>query len=110
MSDEATIEDEQEDEHPSHSARPETKTGLLPWSYIIEMGKSFFYLVILFYFEFNLVSKQWAMFLIVSIAIGIFLYINGRRQQDKKSSSSAIRHDNVQGGSKGVARKSPKRD
>jgi hypothetical protein len=38
MSDEATIEDEPEVEQETHSSRPETKTGLLPWSYILEIG------------------------------------------------------------------------
>lgn len=40
MADEATIEDEPEVEEPYGSSRPETKTGLLPWSFIFEMGKS----------------------------------------------------------------------
>jgi hypothetical protein len=34
---EATIEDEPEVEQ-QHSSRPETKTGLLPWSYIFQIG------------------------------------------------------------------------
>ena len=40
MSEDATIEDEPELEQSGHSSRPETKSGLLPWSYILEMGKS----------------------------------------------------------------------
>lgn len=58
MSDEATIEDEADAEQPSTaSSRPETKTGLLPWSYIFEMGKfnllfffilNYFFLLLLF--------------------------------------------------------------
>ncbi len=54
-------------------------------------------------------TKQWAIFLIVSIAIAVFLYVNGHRRT-KKESSSAIRHDHIQGGSKGTSRKSPKRE
>jgi hypothetical protein len=38
MSEEATIEDEAEEE--LASSRPQTKTGLLPWSYIFEICKS----------------------------------------------------------------------
>ncbi len=110
MADEATIEDEPEVEHSSPSSRPETKTGLLTWSYIFEMGKPFFLFVIWFYFQFNLASKKWAIFLILSIAIGVYLYINGRRGRDKKDKSSAIRHDHIQPGSKGVSRQSPKRE
>jgi len=41
MSEEATIEDEPEVEQPTHSSRPETNTGLLKWSYIFEISKSF---------------------------------------------------------------------
>jgi hypothetical protein len=38
MSDEATIEDEVDVEEQTHSSRPQTKTGLLPWAYIFEIG------------------------------------------------------------------------
>jgi len=56
------------------------------------------------------VTKQWAIFLILSIAIGVFLYVNRSRQRSKKETSSAIRHDHLQGGNKGITRKSPKRE
>jgi len=90
MSDEATIEDDTEVEQELPSSRPETKTGLLPWSYI-----------------FQILAKQWTIFLVLSIAIAIFLYVNARRRRNKKETSSAIRHDHTQGGSKGISRKSP---
>ncbi len=61
-------------------------------------------------FDVYLVTKQWAIFLIVSIAIGVFLYLSAHRQGSKKETSSAIRRDHIQGGSKGVSRKSPKRE
>jgi hypothetical protein len=61
-------------------------------------------------FEFNLVSKEWAMFFILSIAIAIFLYVSARQRRNTKETSSAIRHDHVQGGNKGISRKSPKRE
>ena len=41
MSEEATIEEEAEAEQTTPSSRPETSTGLLKWSYIFEIGKSF---------------------------------------------------------------------
>ena len=37
---EATIEDEPELEQADRSSRPETSTGLLPWSYILQIGIS----------------------------------------------------------------------
>ncbi len=113
MSDDATIEDEVEIEDELSSSRPETKTGLLPWSFIFEIGKSIYFLddfCILIRSFFYLVAKQWAVFLIISITIAIFLYVNGPRRQNKKETSSAIRHDHIQGGSKGISRKSPKRE
>jgi hypothetical protein len=50
MSDDATIEDEAEVEQQTSSSRPETKTGLLPWSYILEIGK----LIFCFYYLFEI--------------------------------------------------------
>lgn len=52
------------------------------------------------------------MFLIVSLAIGIYLYVNGRRQTSEKRSSSAIRNDHIQGGNatKTTPRKIRKQD
>ncbi len=55
-------------------------------------------------------SKEWAMFFILSIAIAIFLYVSARQRRNTKETSSAIRHDHVQGGNKGISRKSPKRE
>ena len=55
-------------------------------------------------------TKQWAMFLILSLAIAVFLYVSAQKRRNKKETSSAIRHDNVQGGPKGISRKPPKRD
>jgi len=51
MSEDATIEDEAEVEQQQSSSRPETKTGLLPWSYILEIGKSIF---LFFYYLFEI--------------------------------------------------------
>jgi hypothetical protein len=42
---EATIEDEPELEQTDRSSRPETSTGLLPWSYILQIGISSYSLV-----------------------------------------------------------------
>lgn len=37
------------------------------------------------------------MFLILSLAIGLYLYVNGRRRQSpKKEQSAAIRRDHIQ--------------
>jgi hypothetical protein len=55
MSDDATIEDEAEVEQQTSSSRPETKTGLLTWSYILEIGKlifSFFIIYLKFIFSY----------------------------------------------------------
>jgi len=109
MSEDATIEDEAEAEEQGFSSQPQTKTGLLPWSYIFEIGK-YIFLFVYWNFDVYLVTKQWAMFLIVSIAIAVFLYVNAHQQRSKKENSSAIRRDHIQGGSKGVSRKSPKRE
>jgi hypothetical protein len=40
MSEDATIEDDAEAEQQSATTGPQTNTGLLPWSYIFEIGKS----------------------------------------------------------------------
>jgi len=40
MSEDATIEDEVEFEQPTTSSRPQTDSGLLKWSYIIEYGNT----------------------------------------------------------------------
>ena len=48
MSDEATIEDEVEVEESTGTSGPQTKTGLLPWSFILEIGlliKLSFYMI-----------------------------------------------------------------
>ncbi|CAF1290653.1 unnamed protein product [Rotaria sp. Silwood1] len=90
MSDEATIEEESEDEQQLPSSRPQTKEGLLPWSFI-----------------FQFLMKQWAVFLFLSIAIAVFLYISARKRRNKKQTSSAIRRDHIQGGNKRGSRKSP---
>lgn len=53
------------------------------------------------------------MFLIVSLAIGIYLYVNGRRRQRSptKEASAAIRQDHIQGGTpKTTPRKVRKQD
>jgi hypothetical protein len=56
---------------------------------------------LIFISKFNLVSQQWVVFILLSIAIAVYLYINGRRREKKNDASSAIRRDNIQGGSKG---------
>ncbi|CAF1290706.1 unnamed protein product [Rotaria magnacalcarata] len=57
------------------------------------------------------VTKRWAIFLLLSIAIIIFLYINAQRRRNKKEIKSAIRRDHVQSGNKTISRKLPnKRD
>ncbi|CAF2968644.1 unnamed protein product [Rotaria sp. Silwood2] len=88
MSEEATIEDESEDEQQIPSSRPQTEQGLLQWSFI-----------------FQILMKQWVIFLLLSIAIAIFLYLNARQRRNKKQISSTIRHDHVQGGNKEISRK-----
>lgn len=111
MSDEATIEDEPEVEQQLPSSLPQTKTGLLPWSYILEAGNSNDCDPLCgSSLQFDLVTKQWAIFLAVSIAIAVFLYISAQRRRSKKSARSTIGRDHVQGGSKRVPQKLPKRD
>ncbi|CAF3079045.1 unnamed protein product [Rotaria socialis] len=85
MSEDSTIEDELEDEQDLHSSRSQIGT----------------------------VTKQWAIFLLLLIAIIISLYINAqrRRRRNKKEIKSGIRRDHVQSGNKTISLKSPnKRD
>ncbi|CAF1332899.1 unnamed protein product [Adineta steineri] len=79
MSDEATIEEEADAEHPSTTSRPETDTGLLKWSYIFEI-----------------VAKQWTVFLVLSIGIAVFLYMSRKKRTVRKDLSSAIKRDHAQ--------------
>ncbi|CAF1069350.1 unnamed protein product [Rotaria sordida] len=93
MSDEAVIEDEPEDEQQLPSSRPQTETGLLTWSY-----------------AFQLLTKQWAIFLLLSIGIALFLYVSAQRRRRNKQdkTGSQIRHDHIQGGNKRNLRKDNK--
>lgn len=94
MSEEATIEEEADYEQPSTTTRPQTETGLLKWSYIIEYA-----------------TKQWVMFLIFSIVVGVFLYVSAKKQRRKDNQGrESIRQDHIQGGTQGVSRRSLKRD
>ena len=68
-----------------------------------------FYFFGLFHFLMNLVTKQWVAFLLISIGIAVFLYVSRQRRRNTESIGSAIRHDHVQGGSKGASRPSPKK-
>jgi hypothetical protein len=52
----------------------------------------------------NLVTKQWVAFLLVSIAIAVFLYMSRQRRSSTKGFSSAVRGDHIQGGSKGTSK------
>lgn len=53
MSEDATIEDDAEAEQQSATSQTQTTTGLLPWSYIFEIGKSKY--VWMFFFIFVLI-------------------------------------------------------
>jgi hypothetical protein len=53
MSEDATIEDEAEAEEQGFSSQPQTKTGLLPWSYIFEIGKSNYFDIFFCVLEFR---------------------------------------------------------
>jgi hypothetical protein len=53
MSEDATIEDDAEAEQLSATSQTQTTTGLLPWSYIFEIGKSKY--VWMFFFIFVLI-------------------------------------------------------
>ena len=46
MSEDATIEDDVEAEQQSITSKPQTSTGLLPWSYIFEIGKSRLFIIV----------------------------------------------------------------
>ena len=114
---EATIEDEPDVEQTDRSSRPETSTGLLPWSYIFQIGiSSQSFVVTSLHFVCShsiLVSQQWAVFLIISLAVAAFLYISARQQRMEKRTTSSIRNDHIQSGNSGqaISRKSTnKRD
>ncbi|UJR07545.1 hypothetical protein I4U23_011833 [Adineta vaga] len=92
MSDDATIEDDDDVARATASSRPETNSGLLKWSYIFEIA-----------------TKDWFMFLAFSIAIAVFLYMS--RQRRHKSVGAALRGEYVPGESKkGSKSTSNKRD
>lgn len=66
---------------------------------------NFCYLCI-YIFVIYLATKQWVLFLIFSIAVGVFLYVSARKRRSEK----AIGSNRFQGASKGITRKSPKRE
>jgi len=74
MSEDATIEDEVEFEQPTTSSRPQTDSGLLKWSYIIEYA-----------------AKQWVLFLIFSIAVAVFLYLSAKQRRNEKKSRPSLK-------------------
>jgi len=74
--DDVTIEDEVEFEH-DLSSSPKTETSVFQWSSI-----------------FQIITQQWTIFLLLSIGVAIFLYINEQRKRNK---SVAIDRDHLNG-------------